>query len=142
LLKVGNNLKHKYEYMNLNIAELQIWQLLKNFPAFYGTRRLYVHKSPPLVPILSQIYPVHTLHGRVRDQDGGQDGIPSRDDGLNEGLAKGDDSLPRSDEAYLERKESTPVEMANVESHPEVPNEEAEVETVGALENRYVGTDI
>lgn len=55
-------------------------------------------------------------------------------------MAKRHDSLPRSYEAYLERKESTPVEMANVESHPEVPNEKAEVETVEELKNRYEPT--
>jgi hypothetical protein len=38
-------------------------------------------------------------------------------------------------EAYLERKEPTPVEVANVAIHSEVPNEEAEVETVGAMED-------
>jgi hypothetical protein len=40
-------------------------------------------------------------------------------------------------EVYLERKEPTPVEMAGVAVHPKVPNEEAEVETVGPLEDRY-----
>jgi hypothetical protein len=38
-------------------------------------------------------------------------------------------------EAYLERKEPTPVEVANVAVHLKVPNEEAEVEIVGALED-------
>jgi hypothetical protein len=40
-------------------------------------------------------------------------------------------------EAYLERKEPTPVEMVNVAEHPDVPNEGAKVETVGALEDLY-----
>jgi hypothetical protein len=35
-------------------------QLLENFPAFYGTRMFIpVLTNPPLVPILSQIEPVH-----------------------------------------------------------------------------------
>jgi hypothetical protein len=38
-------------------------------------------------------------------------------------------------EVYLERKEPTSVEVANVAVHPKVPNEEAEMETVGALED-------
>jgi hypothetical protein len=37
----------------------------------------------------------------------------------------------------LERKKPTPVEMAKIVAHPEVPNEETEVETVRALEDRY-----
>jgi hypothetical protein len=40
-------------------------------------------------------------------------------------------------ETHLERKESTPVEMANIGAHPDVPNEQAEVETVRVLEDRY-----
>jgi hypothetical protein len=45
------------------LEKLPIVQPLRNFPAFYGTRRFItnVHKSPPLVPILSQIDPVHTI---------------------------------------------------------------------------------
>jgi hypothetical protein len=83
----------------------------------------------------------------IETDDETNDGTPSshherdrdQDDGHNEGLAKGDGGLPRSDEAYLGRKEPTPVEMANVAVHPGVANEETEVETVGALENRYGG---
>jgi hypothetical protein len=39
-----------------------IVQLLKNFPTFYGTRWFIavVTRAPPLVPILSQINPIHT----------------------------------------------------------------------------------
>jgi chromosome segregation ATPase len=40
-------------------------------------------------------------------------------------------------EASLERKERTPVETARVAAYPEVPNQGAEAETVGALEDRY-----
>src|SRR5215471_6192786 len=37
-------------------------QLVKKFPAFYGTRRVHypIHKCPPRVPILSQLSLVHT----------------------------------------------------------------------------------
>jgi hypothetical protein len=50
-----------HSLMELGLLEkLPVVQLLKNFPAFYGTRRfITVHKSPPLVPILSQINPIH-----------------------------------------------------------------------------------
>ena len=39
-------------------------QLVKKFPIFYVTPnvRYHIDTSPRLVPILSQIYPVHTLH--------------------------------------------------------------------------------
>jgi hypothetical protein len=40
-------------------------------------------------------------------------------------------------EAYLERKEPTPKETEAEAEHQEVPNEEAEVETVGAGKSRY-----
>jgi hypothetical protein len=40
-------------------------------------------------------------------------------------------------EAYLERKEPTPVKMANVVAHSKILKEEAAVETIGALEDRY-----
>jgi hypothetical protein len=41
-----------------------ILQPLKYFPAFYGTRRFHysVHKTPPLVPILSHINPIQSNH--------------------------------------------------------------------------------
>jgi hypothetical protein len=54
-------------------------------------------------------------------------------------MAKRNNGLPKTTEACLERKGPTPEEMANVAAHPEVPNEEAEVETVAALEDLYGG---
>jgi hypothetical protein len=55
-----------------SLAYLRIWALLqkmpnlklrKNFQAFYGTRRFITMftKSPPLVPVLSQINPIHAI---------------------------------------------------------------------------------
>jgi hypothetical protein len=45
-------------------------------------------------------------------------------------------------EAYPERKEPTPVEMENIAAYPEVPNEEATVETIRALYNWYGDQDL
>jgi hypothetical protein len=39
--------------------------------------------------------------------------------------------------ACLERKEPTLEDMTNIAAHPEKSNEEAAVETIGALEDRY-----
>jgi hypothetical protein len=36
-------------------------QVVKKFPAFYGKVHYHVQKSPPLVPVLSQMHSVHTL---------------------------------------------------------------------------------
>jgi hypothetical protein len=45
------------------LEKVTILQLVKKFPAFYGTRRFITvfQKFPPPVPILSQLNPVHTL---------------------------------------------------------------------------------
>jgi hypothetical protein len=44
------------------LEKLPIVQPLKNFPAFYGTRRfIIVFTRAPLAPILSQIDPVYTI---------------------------------------------------------------------------------
>jgi hypothetical protein len=42
--------------------KVTVFQLVKKFPAFYGTRRFYyrIYKCPPPVPNLSQLDPVHT----------------------------------------------------------------------------------
>jgi hypothetical protein len=40
-------------------------------------------------------------------------------------------------ESWKERRKPTSVEMKSLAVHQEVPNEEAEVETIKALENQY-----
>jgi len=46
---------------SVRFEKLTVPQLLKKFPTFYGTRKAHyhIHNSPPLVPILSQMKPVH-----------------------------------------------------------------------------------
>jgi len=45
------------------LEKLIVPQLVKNFPAFYGTRKfiIFVTNSLPVIPILSQLNQVHTL---------------------------------------------------------------------------------
>jgi hypothetical protein len=47
----------------VHFQKLTVTQLVKKSPAFHGTRKVHyrVHKSLPLVPILSQMNPVHTF---------------------------------------------------------------------------------
>jgi hypothetical protein len=40
------------------LRKLIVTQLVKKYPAFYVTRRF---KSPPLIPTLSHIHPIHTF---------------------------------------------------------------------------------
>jgi hypothetical protein len=60
--KPPNSLTHPWSWALLE--KPPIVQLLKNLPTFYGTPKVHyrVHKSPPLVPILSQSIPSHPTY--------------------------------------------------------------------------------
>lgn len=59
--------RHKMQVENqlhIPLETLTVAQLIKNFPAIYSTRthvHCCGHKTPPLVPIRSQMNPAHTL---------------------------------------------------------------------------------
>ena len=61
------NIKCIYTYLltprnRVLLEKLTGFQLVKKFPAFYGTRKVHYrsHKCPPPVPTLSQLNPVNT----------------------------------------------------------------------------------
>jgi hypothetical protein len=48
--------------MSKVLEKLTVAQPVKKSPAFYGTERfITVLQNPPLVPMLSQLHPVHTF---------------------------------------------------------------------------------
>jgi len=50
-------------WSEVRLQKLTGFQLVKKFPEFYGTRKFITAftSAPPLVPILSQINPVHVI---------------------------------------------------------------------------------
>jgi hypothetical protein len=55
-------LLHEFAQPPVIFEKLIVTQLIKKFPALYGTQNVHyhVHKSPSLIPILSQMSLVHT----------------------------------------------------------------------------------
>jgi len=54
-------------YSSLLLKQLRVPPTVKKFPSYYGTPSVHyrVHNSPPLVPILSKINPVHVLPSHI-----------------------------------------------------------------------------
>jgi hypothetical protein len=56
---IGTTLPFYYLWSIVLLEKLTVTQIVKKFPAFCVTRRFI---TVPLVPILSQMHPVHTAH--------------------------------------------------------------------------------